>query len=78
MHLPLLKITAGIFPHQFDHEISRKAVQHFVDDLYEMLGQIKEHASVQLKVEMMLLLQEECEGVDDQIDDSDAILCPYL
>ena len=63
---------------QFDHEISRKAVQHFVDDLYEMLGQIKEHASVQLKVEMMLLLQEECEGVDDQIDDSDAIFSEFL
>lgn len=24
VHLPLLKITAGIFPHQFDHEISRE------------------------------------------------------
>lgn len=24
MHLPLLKITAGIFPHQFDYEISRE------------------------------------------------------
>ena len=24
VHLPLLKITAGIFLHQFDHEISRE------------------------------------------------------
>lgn len=63
---------------QFGHEISGKAVQHFVDDLYELLGQIKEQASVQLKVEMMLLCREECEGVDNQIDDSDAIFSEFL
>ncbi|MFR3816822.1 MAG: hypothetical protein ACLTXC_12100, partial [Turicibacter sp.] len=63
---------------QFGHEISGKAVQRFVDDLYELLGQIKEQASVQLKVEMMLLCREECEGVDNQIDDSDAIFSEFL
>lgn len=66
---------------QFGHEILGKEVQRLVDDLYKLLGQIKEfekRGAFRLKVEMMLLLREECEGVEDHLDDSDAIFSEFL
>ncbi len=66
---------------QFDHYVTGKAVQRLVDDLYDLLEEIKkfeQQSSFQLMAEMMLLLREECEGIEDQLDDSEAIFSDFL
>lgn len=63
---------------QLGHCISGHAIERLVDDLQRLLEEIQQNRPYGVMCEMALLLREECEGIEDQIDDSGAIFADFL
>lgn len=64
-----------------NHMLTGKAIERLIDDLTQLMMKIQQRNSsdtMQLTCQMALLLREECEGMEDLIDDTDAVFTDFL
>lgn len=63
------------------HTVTGKAIERLTDDLTNLMMHIQQtnpSHTMLLKCQMALLLREECDGMEDQIDDTDAVFTDFL
>ena len=77
-----LELEAIVAKHlHFGHIIFGKAIERLTNDLSMLMmkiDQLPDSHMMLLKCEMALLLREECAGMEEQIDDTDAVFTDFL
>ena len=77
-----LELEAIVAKHlHFGHIIFGKAIERLTNDLSVLMmkiDQLPDSHMMLLKCEMALLLREECAGMDEQLDDTNAVFTDFL